>query len=47
MDGVVYSQHGWPNHHARWYQNRNKKLAMYTPDGTLNHADISKTQIAV
>ena len=46
-DSVVYSCHGGPNHQAWWYQKRNDKLAMRTINGTLNHMDFSKTQIAV
>lgn len=46
-NGVVYSRHGGPNHQAWWYQKRNEKLAMHTIDGTINHIDFRKTQIAV
>ena len=46
-DCVVYSRHGGPSHQAWWYKKRQENLVIHTIDGTLNHIDFSKIQIAV
>ena len=46
-NGVVYSQHGGPNHQSWWYQKRRQHLSIQTPDGTLNGFDTTNTQVAV